>query len=125
MRKLCLISVLATAISGLSKIVGSALTTLMNSIISKFAGSIPLVGKGLGTILTMPLRTFGVLLSFLGKLFIPLLIITIVLFVLLFVTRFLKRKACAKIRKKVQGEDAPAGRVPVVGSAVDVFNRLS
>lgn len=152
-KKPLIISCIATALSGLSKILSGKLGAFITSASSKIAGTAPTspgktlnifayikygidyaghaLRNGASAVLTAPLKAINWLLTILGKLFIPLVIITIVLIVIMILMAFIKKRS---INKKIQRAADISRNVGVAhetnennigyGSIASIFNRL-
>lgn len=141
-KKPVIISGIATAISFVFKQLGSAISAKISSVYSSIAGAAPVnsggffgtikyglssVGyglrKGTAAAVTLPMKGADYVCNLLGKLFIPLLIITIILLIVTILAGRAKKRAIQKAREK--REEASASAIEGVSSNLSsVFNRL-
>lgn len=146
-KKPLVISIIVTALAGISKIVGSALATMASNVATSISGAAPTKPSGIlgyltygpkmvafgarkaaAATATAPLKAVSAIFSFLGKLLIPLIVITIVILVITIVMSMLKKRTVSrKLRARhedVQYEDDKVYTGVTHGSDVDVFTRL-
>lgn len=140
-------SIIATALAGISKVVGSALATRASNAAASIAGAAPAKPSGIlghltygpkmvvfgarkaaAATATAPLRAVSAIFSFLGKLLVPLIVITIVILVITIVMSMLK-KANVSRKSRAMNENTQYANDEVYtgvthGSDVDVFTRL-
>ena len=146
-KKPLVMSIIATALAGISKVVGSALATMASNAAASIAGAAPAKPSGILGYLTYgpkmvafgarkaaaataaaPLRAVSAIFSFLGKLLVPLIVITIMILVITIVMSMLKKMTVSR-KLRDRHENAQYANDEVYtgvthGSDVDVFTRL-